>query len=464
MTGLLGGLSPSPAGKNLLSATYGSRSVVDRTQPKPDRAVQKIVPRHEQPAVSAHTQTAEFAHLTPTDDARRRSLVEEAVAQAASLQLLHQAAPPTATHTEPAGAGLAVGYLRILEHEAAGRIQALLRGCAARRVTGRRQALRAQRREQRRHVQETLLGVARGRDARRAVRKRASQMAAVEDVHQGVRGSAAPQNEAVLPVGCEHVDGLGDACRLGCVEAAGRGQAAGASVAEQGIASGAAFVASAEGHGHALEVHQSTKGAAQRREAAAEVLQGAARGHIARIEAASEPGKRAAALHQALECRELDSSAQQDPACEPRDIQASRSISPGTPASQQGVAGFLRSLGLDALVAPFRAHQIAMSDLALLTVHDLKELGMTQIGPRNQLLAAIRRLGPGPSSPGAHSGQGWAGENSPGQHPSTEQLHAEEARLQECLQGIVHGEQQLTELDPEGSTVMHLAAGLGTRR
>jgi class 3 adenylate cyclase/energy-coupling factor transporter ATP-binding protein EcfA2 len=57
------------------------------------------------------------------------------------------------------------------------------------------------------------------------------------------------------------------------------------------------------------------------------------------------------------------------------------------------VAGWLRGLGLEQYVSAFRANDIDEKVLRRLTGEDLRELGITSIGPRRRLLDAIAALG-----------------------------------------------------------------------
>src|SRR4051794_35931739 len=56
------------------------------------------------------------------------------------------------------------------------------------------------------------------------------------------------------------------------------------------------------------------------------------------------------------------------------------------------VAAWLRALGLDQYEAAFRANDVDAKVLPTLTVDDLKDLGITSVGHRRQLLIAIARL------------------------------------------------------------------------
>ena len=53
------------------------------------------------------------------------------------------------------------------------------------------------------------------------------------------------------------------------------------------------------------------------------------------------------------------------------------------------VADWLRQLGLEGYAAAFREHDITAAVLLSLTARDLKELGVTSVGHRRQLLQAI---------------------------------------------------------------------------
>ena len=63
------------------------------------------------------------------------------------------------------------------------------------------------------------------------------------------------------------------------------------------------------------------------------------------------------------------------------------------------VAGWLRGLGLDQYEANFRDNKIDADVLPQLTADDLKEIGVSAVGDRRRLLAAIAALlGPTPSA------------------------------------------------------------------
>jgi class 3 adenylate cyclase len=57
-----------------------------------------------------------------------------------------------------------------------------------------------------------------------------------------------------------------------------------------------------------------------------------------------------------------------------------------------GIAGLLRSLGLEQYEAAFRENEIDETVLPSLTAEDLKELGVAALGHRRKLLAAIAAL------------------------------------------------------------------------
>ena len=57
------------------------------------------------------------------------------------------------------------------------------------------------------------------------------------------------------------------------------------------------------------------------------------------------------------------------------------------------IAGWLRELGLEQYAPAFRDNAIDAKILPSLTVEDLKDLGVTSVGHRRQLLDAIAALG-----------------------------------------------------------------------
>ena len=64
-----------------------------------------------------------------------------------------------------------------------------------------------------------------------------------------------------------------------------------------------------------------------------------------------------------------------------------------------GVGGWLRSLGLGQYEANFRDNKIDADVLPQLTADDLKDIGVSAVGDRRRLLAAVAALsGPAPSS------------------------------------------------------------------
>ena len=60
------------------------------------------------------------------------------------------------------------------------------------------------------------------------------------------------------------------------------------------------------------------------------------------------------------------------------------------------VEGWLRGLGLDQYAANFRENKIDADVLPQLTADDLNELGVTAVGDRRRLLAAIAALAVAP--------------------------------------------------------------------
>ena len=56
------------------------------------------------------------------------------------------------------------------------------------------------------------------------------------------------------------------------------------------------------------------------------------------------------------------------------------------------VADWLRALGLERYEAAFRENDVSAEVLRHLTADDLKELGVTSVGHRRQLLVAIAKL------------------------------------------------------------------------
>ena len=66
------------------------------------------------------------------------------------------------------------------------------------------------------------------------------------------------------------------------------------------------------------------------------------------------------------------------------------------------VADWLRRLGLERYAASFRENEIDAAVLPRLTVEDLRDLGVTSVGHRRQLLdaiAALRAFVPPPGDP-----------------------------------------------------------------
>jgi class 3 adenylate cyclase len=59
------------------------------------------------------------------------------------------------------------------------------------------------------------------------------------------------------------------------------------------------------------------------------------------------------------------------------------------------IAGWLRELGLEQYAPTFRDNAIDAKILPSLTLEDLKDLGVTAVGHRRQLLDAIAALGSG---------------------------------------------------------------------
>jgi hypothetical protein len=63
------------------------------------------------------------------------------------------------------------------------------------------------------------------------------------------------------------------------------------------------------------------------------------------------------------------------------------------------VGAWLRELGLEQYEAAFRENGVTADVLRHLTADDLKELGVTAVGHRRQLLVAIAALRPGEPPP-----------------------------------------------------------------
>ena len=68
------------------------------------------------------------------------------------------------------------------------------------------------------------------------------------------------------------------------------------------------------------------------------------------------------------------------------------SATPGFRRSVMDIVVWLRSLGLGKYEAAFRENEIDETVLHDLTAEDLKELGVTALGHRRKLLAAIAAL------------------------------------------------------------------------
>jgi class 3 adenylate cyclase len=107
------------------------------------------------------------------------------------------------------------------------------------------------------------------------------------------------------------------------------------------------------------------------------------------------------------------------------------------------VGGWLRSLGLGQYEAAFRSNEIDGKVLPDLTAEDLKELGVSAIGHRRAILAAIARLS-APSAPPAEVAKPAAAPSSP--QPATS---AERRQLTVMFCDLVGSTALSARLDPE---------------
>src|SRR5690349_21207694 len=113
------------------------------------------------------------------------------------------------------------------------------------------------------------------------------------------------------------------------------------------------------------------------------------------------------------------------------------------------VADWLQALGFEQYVAAFRANDVTVALLPRLTADDLKDLGITSVGHRRQLLDAIAALRPQPAStnppdygfPGAPSG--------PGGQPGGPEATAERRPLSVMFCDLAGSTTLSSRLDPE---------------
>jgi class 3 adenylate cyclase/predicted ATPase len=105
------------------------------------------------------------------------------------------------------------------------------------------------------------------------------------------------------------------------------------------------------------------------------------------------------------------------------------------------VGGWLRSLGLGQYEAAFRANEIDSKVLPDLTAEDLKELGVSAIGHRRAILAAIAKLSASPAAPAEVAKPPFA--------PSAAQDTAERRQLTVMFCDLVGSTALSARLDPE---------------
>ena len=86
-------------------------------------------------------------------------------------------------------------------------------------------------------------------------------------------------------------------------------------------------------------------------------------------------------------------------------------------ARTSDLRAFLSALGLEQHAAAFETHQIDLDTLRTLTDADLRALGLTAMGPRKKLLAAIGALVVGPAATASASALGAEGGAPPSATP-----------------------------------------------